>query len=298
MGLMFLENWEPAAPPDDPRWGFSIAGRPAVPALTAAIEQHSGIAYPGLHLAQPDAPGQVYTGTWRFAPEFGADISKTGDLASLRFWGTDVGMVVRRADYRARLYITIDGKGANALPNDTVGTALVLTSPSETDDYRSLETVARNLAPGRHDLFLDAWRGWDQWAVNAYSVAYHPPATAYRLTQVALFLAFVSALVLAVRSGREAEWGRFGQAVQHFTGRLKQGTQLLLTGAAALLVTATGWLTWGSEADGLYRRLGDVGQLALTGAAASLFYVTGGSTGPHGTCPAPPRPSDHGAWRR
>lgn len=274
MGLMFLENWEPAAPAYDPVWGFSIAGRPVTDALATVIEQHNGIAYPGYHLAQPDAPGQVYTGTWRFSPEFGADISKTGDLASLRFWGTDVGMVVRRADYRARLYITIDGKGANALPNDTVGTALVLTSPSETDDYRSLETVARNLAPGRHDLFLDAWRGWDQWAVNAYSVAYHPPATAYRLTQVALFLAFVSALVLAVRSGREAEWGRFGQAVQHFTGRLKQGTQLLLTGAAALLVTATGWLTWGSEADGLYRRLGDVGQLALTGAAASLFYVT------------------------
>ena len=35
MGLMFLENWEPVAGDDDPRWGFSIAGRPTEEAIQA-----------------------------------------------------------------------------------------------------------------------------------------------------------------------------------------------------------------------------------------------------------------------
>ncbi len=47
-----------------------------------------------------------------------------------------------------------------------------------------------------------------------------------------------------------------------------------MTAAAAALVSLTGWLTWGEQLAGIYRRLGDGGQLALTAAAASLFYVT------------------------
>ena len=49
---------------------------------------------------------------------------------------------------------------------------------------------------------------------------------------------------------------------------------MLLTAGAAALVALTGWLTWGSDALGIYRRLGDAGQLAATAAAAAVFYVT------------------------
>ncbi|MCA9922183.1 MAG: hypothetical protein KC421_07420, partial [Anaerolineales bacterium] len=42
----------------------------------------------------------------------------------------------------------------------------------------------------------------------------------------------------------------------------------------AAIVAFTGWLTWGEQAAGIYRRLGDGGQMALTAAAASIFYVT------------------------
>ena len=59
------------------------------------------------------------------------------------FWGTDVALRVRRADYRARFYATIDGQPANALPRDENGAALVLTAPDPAEDYLSDEWLAR-----------------------------------------------------------------------------------------------------------------------------------------------------------
>ncbi len=56
--------------------------------------------------------------------------------------------------------------------------------------------------------------------------------------------------------------------------RLSDRAQLLLVGALAVVAGLTGWLTWGPDALGIYRRLGDLGQLAATGGAAALFYVT------------------------
>ena len=274
MGYLFLENWEPDAPPDDPRWGFSIAGRATAQAIQDTITSQPNLAFPGYHLAQAGAPGQVYTGTWRFSPEFGADISQTGDRASLHFWGTDVALRVRRADYRARLYITIDGQPANALPNDQQGTALVLTSPDRAANYLSTELVARNLPPGEHLLTLEAWRGWDQWALNGFQVAYQPPAGAYHLSLAALALVGLAALLMAWHTARQVDWGALGRAVARQTDRLGDGMQLAITALAAAIVTLAGWLTWGAQADGLYRRLGDTGQLALTAGAAALFYVT------------------------
>jgi hypothetical protein len=177
MGVMFLENWEPDVPPSDPRWGFSIAGRETAAAIEAYLSARPpNVADPGFHLAGADDPAQVYQGGWRFSPQFGADISETGDRVDFTFWGTDVGLQVRRADFRARLYITVDGEPANALPVDENGSVLVLTSADTTEDYLAIEPVARNLSPGVHTVSVVASRGWDQWALNGFSVGYHPAA--------------------------------------------------------------------------------------------------------------------------
>jgi len=90
MGLMFLENWT-AAPAgtaaDDPRWGFSIAGRPAAEALAGyQAGQLPSVAAPGFHLARSDDPAQVYSGAWAFSPQFGADIGQSGDRVTFTFW--------------------------------------------------------------------------------------------------------------------------------------------------------------------------------------------------------------------
>jgi hypothetical protein len=276
MGLMFLENWQPGTHEADPRWGFSIAGRETAVALQQTIAQwDETVAYPGFHLARPDDPAQQFRGNWRFSPEFGADISQSEppDSVTFTFWGSDVGLRVRRADFRARLHITIDGQPANALPRDEHGSTLILTSADPNEDYISLEWVARDLEPGVHTMTIVADRGWDQWALNGFSVAYRPPDASYRWGMAGLAVTAVLALLLSFYSARRADWGPLGRGLRRGYGRFSDQTQLLLTALAGAIVTLTGWLTWGSEAAGLYRRLGDAGQLALTAATASIFYV-------------------------
>ena len=276
MGYMFLENWQPNAPSDDPRWGFSIAGRPAQETVASTVmEMKEEIAYPGFHLAQEGNTGQSYQGEWRFSPTFGADIPQDADVgaanatATFRFWGTDVGLRVRHADFRARIYAAVDGKPANALPKDENGPALVLTAADSAEDYLETEVVARNLEPGIHTLRLVAHRGWDQWALNGYSVAYHPPAATYSISVVGLLALATVALLLAARNAVAAR-----PAMSQLSRDAGERLQPALTIVVAAIVALSGWLTWGEQAAGIYRRLGDGGQLALTAAAASIFYFT------------------------
>ena len=280
MGLMFLENWEPDAPPDDPRWGFSIAGRETAVALTAYLAAIDPVvAYPGFHLANPDDPAQVYSGDWRFSPFYGADISQNApgappDEVTFTFWGTDIGLRVRRADFRARLYAAVDGEPANALPRDENGAMLILTSPDPGEDFISIEPLARNLPVGKHTLRLVAARGWDQWALNGFSVGYKPPTTTTFGGMTALAFTMLFAFGAAILFGRRAEWGVFGQRAHTAYSRWSDWTQVGITAVSAALVALTGWLTWGEQVAGMYRRLGNGGQLALTAAAAAIFYVT------------------------
>jgi O-antigen ligase len=273
MGLMFLENYEPLSQPTDPQWGFSIAGRPASRYLTERSPTED-VLYPGSSLADQESPSQAYQGLWRFSPEFGADVGESGDTASLRFWGTDVGLDVRRADYHARFYVTVDGEPANLLPDDGTGASLVLNSPVPGEDHISTEPVAANLDIGEHTLAITATRGSDQWALKGFTVGYTPPADDYRMWMVVLGLAGLVCLALAVFSARQVDWRESSIRVNNLMGKMSERQQLVVTAFSALLVLASGWLTWGEQAAGIYRRLGDPGQLAVTAAMALVFYIT------------------------
>jgi len=272
MGSMFLENWEPMKPVDHPGWGFSIAHRPVLAAIrdAASIED---IAFPGFHLANEQDPPQNYQGSWRFSPEFGADIGDSGDSVEFRFWGTDIGLRVRRADFHSRFYALVDGEPANSLPRDDRGATLVLNSPDPSDDYLAIENIATNLEAGEHTLSLVAHRGSDQWALNGFAVNYHPPDTWYWISVILLSLLLLITLFLMVLSGRKADWGRVGTAISAKYKRLGYHQQIALTSFGAGLAALAGWLTWGEQTAGLYRRLGDMGQLTLTAVTAGLFYV-------------------------
>lgn len=273
MGLMFLEAWQPDVAADNPRLGFTVAGRPLEEALSAELPPPD-LAYPGFHPANEEGVGQEYGGEWRFSPQYGADVGQTGDSVTLRFWGTAAGLRVRRADYRARFYVTVDGDPANALPDDGEGTALVLTSPAPDDEFLSIETVVEGLEPGRHTLSVVAHRGWDQWALNGFSVDYRPDDTVYRLSTVGLALLAALFFLAAVNDVRHLPREVLDRPLRDFFGTLSERSRLLLTALMAGIVGLSGWLTWGEQAAGIYRRLGDVGQLALTAVAASIFYVT------------------------
>lgn len=280
MGVMFLENWEPppGAEPNDPRWGFSVANRPIVDTLQAA-RPDPAVAGPGFHLASAHDSAQTWQGEWRFSAEFGADSSeKTGDQprdrVTFRFDGTDLGLRVRRADYRARFYVTVDGQPANQLPRDENGAALVLDAPDPADDYISIEPVASGLPPGEHIAVISAERGWGQWALNGFSVADWPPDP---LTEIGIPLlggVAVAGAVVAVAIAARTPWGEpFAQWRTRFRARSDR-VQLALVGLLAAVVAATGWLTWGQQAAGAYRRLGDGAQLGAVVATGVLFYVT------------------------
>lgn len=281
LGVAFLENWQPDAPADNPKWGFSVSGTETAAALqTYLAEQNTAVAQPGFHLAQSDEPAQVYEGSWEFSPEFGADIGQQpddvllGDKITFTFYGTDLGLRVRRANFRARFYITIDGQPANALPRDENGTMLILTSAVKNDDFIATEWVARDLSPGSHTADIVASRGWDQWALNGFSVGYRPPDGWYRWGMWLLAGTAVLSLILAMRIGRQAEWPGWFRRQRHRFTALDTSWQLGLTAVTAGLVLLAGWFTWAEQMGGLYRRLGDGSQLALTAAIASIYYVT------------------------
>ncbi|HET7377619.1 MAG TPA: beta-galactosidase, partial [Anaerolineae bacterium] len=92
LGVMSIENWEPAAAKDDPHWGFSIKGKNIAGVLTlqeglgfyaAAVQERPGSS---IYLPNPNA---TFTGNWRFS-ELGADWSATGDQVAFRFTGTSL----------------------------------------------------------------------------------------------------------------------------------------------------------------------------------------------------------------
>ena len=122
-------------------------------------------AWPGVYPA--DHPSAHYEGDWRVTPS-GADIGGSGDRLTIPFRGTRLDLTVRRGDYRAFLFVTVDGKSANALPRDAEGrTYVVLYDPLQ---QVASVTLVRDLQDGPHLLELVAERGWGQWAIVGWSV--------------------------------------------------------------------------------------------------------------------------------
>ncbi len=275
MGVMFLENWEPNASADDPAWGFSIANRD-VRNVTFRNE------YPatGFHFAEADGTGQMWMGDWEFSPQFGADSSEkyvengdVRDTMTFTFWGTDVGLRVRRADFRARFYVTVDGEPANARPTDEHSTTVVLDSPNPNEDYITTELVATGLSQDVHTLALTAHRGWDQFALQGFSVGYRPPIENEWMKPVFWGIIIVGMLGSAwsVRqSDFENSWKRWNGQFN----RLSHRVQLLIITIVAGSLTLIGFGLWGAPALAFFRRLGDVPQAALLMGTATAFYIT------------------------
>ncbi|MCZ7668089.1 MAG: hypothetical protein M5U34_13290 [Chloroflexi bacterium] len=187
------------------------------------------------------------------------------------FWGTEAGLRVRRANFRARLNVLVDGQPANALPPDENGAALVLTAPDENEDFLTIVPVATNLAPGIHTLEITANRGWNQWALNGFSVRYAPSSPMWLMRLLAATAVF--AFILAIYTATQAQWGVWLREKTEWYDGLSGKVQVGITAVTAAIVALTGWLTWGAEAASLYRRLSDGGQIALTAGAAAIFYA-------------------------
>jgi O-antigen ligase len=283
-GPMALENFQPDpeppglnpfghSPEQDARWGFALvdsAGqpRPVLDAIRLAAQQADG-APPGNH--RPDLAQARYEGDWEFS-ELGADIPQTGPARiTLDFVGTDLAVRVRRADYRAYLYVSIDGQPSASLPRDSRGAYLVLTAPDLMPHVDTL-TIAQGLPYGRHTAVIEAERGWDQWAIVGYSVGRSlDNSLFYSGLGLAGLLVVVFGLS-AIRNARRADMERIWAGLSlRFDGLTSTARAAIASMTAGLLWLAA-WLTWGGELSNVARRLGD----SLGGPGVVAAFVTAG----------------------
>jgi len=285
MGGMCLAHFQPdpdaaalpsGTPNADGHWGFAAVGpdgtpRPVFRAL-AALASAPPTNYPGAYT--PLSGTAEWEGQWEFS-DLGADPSQAGgERVTIPFWGTDFGLRVRRGHYRGYLYVSVDGQAAGELPRDEEGRAyLVLTSPDYEPQVVTIP-VAADLPPGHHTAVVVTERGWDQWPLAGWSVAYHPDDTAYRWSLTGLAAVVLAALAGAVVTGRRMRWAALARVVSGAWGRLSEGLQLLVTGVTTGLLCLSAWMTWGTEAGSAFRRLGDGVGIAATLAAAGLFYYS------------------------
>ncbi len=195
-GPMLWAAWSPA----DPHGQYALvdAGDRPGPAYQALRAQAMApiVAWPGVYPA--DHPSGRYEGDWRVTP-WGADIGGSGDRLAISFHGTRLDLTVHRGDYRAFLFVAVDGQPANALPRDEQGRAyVVLYDPLlETEAV----TLVRGLPDGDHLAEITAERGWGQWAIVGWRVWREAPRPVPWLP-ITLSLACAIVLALTVWGGR------------------------------------------------------------------------------------------------
>lgn len=276
-GVLIVENWEPNAPPGDPRWGFSIKDRLDVGGISNSTEigfQPAAVqSRPGSPDYAPN-PAATFSGEWRFG-ELGADWSASGDAASFSFRGTAVALRVRRAADRANLYVSVDGQPANALPRDEQGRAFLQLIPPDArfTDVRTIP-IATGLSDGEHRVDLVTERGWNQWSFIGWSVGREADRGALNAILAACLLLGVICAYSVVRNARRTRWREAGGGLAAAYARLSAGKQIALTAITAVIVYASAWLTWGVDLAAAYRRLGDGANLIATLATATIFYVS------------------------
>lgn len=121
--------------------------------------------------AHPASVGRVSQGLWRFSP-VAVDPDQPGSELVIPFEGRAVAVEVQRGFYWATLTAWIDDQPAPLLPRDAQGAAYL--SLHDPDNGVVVAPLARDLAPGRHELRLQASAGWGQWLLRRVVVDDQP----------------------------------------------------------------------------------------------------------------------------
>jgi O-antigen ligase len=242
LGPLFWPAVCPQLASDDPWRGFALcaedgSAKPVANALAVAAKP-PGVLPPGDHAV--DHPALRYDPGWRVTSA-AADPGADGDALTYDFVGTETALRVQGGPYWAYYLVTVDGQPANALPRDESGVSYaVLYDPLGEE---RLIPLAEDLAPGRHQVRVEARGGWGQWALRGIRVA-DGAAGASRLPHwqrllLAAALVVVICLILArPELKRGARW---------LAARLYAPVQLpdaAWWGAAALLAFVLGLSRW------------------------------------------------------
>lgn len=273
---LILQHWDPDAPADDPIQGFAVA--PVIDdwLRLGALWESSGL-ISGLYPVRNAYT--EYSDNWRFS-ELGVDAIIPGaetatvedeNRIRVTFYGTEIALPVRRDDYAAYLYVTVDGAPANALPTDRAGEAyLILTSPDRQPEY-GLITLADDLPLGVHtvEIVHRPYHGDDRWPIGGYAVATAPDLASYRQALIAAGVVGVIGVLTVVYASFRLPWRRVRSPSSDW---MKRAVEWVIALAASLLVLVGALLTWDDALHSLLRR--DPPALVLTILTAGLASLS------------------------
>ena len=310
LGAMFIDGLQPRPREReselDARWGFALldqrgkprpvfdaivaAGRDAAHATRAGLFADCRLpqsvaralrlenlltALPEIESSQPDcrAPNAAATFTdgWRFE-QLGADIPERPDAkVSVRFNGEAFALIVRRGNYRAYTYVTIDGQPANLLPHEPRGAYLIMTAPALAPQIETI-AVASGLGPGEHVAEISVDRGWNQWALIGWSArAAAPDARVAASQRVLPVLLLLSAVLFGVTTWR-ARWRAWLRERWTRKGKPGQPLPLWRTVAAGLLLWLTSSLAWAQDAAQAWHSLGLPVHVTVSGLVSGVLF--------------------------
>ncbi len=257
LGAMFLQHWQPAAPPSSAQWGFALLDQKGAPtALLEAIQAYPfpQVAQNGLFHAR--SAHARYSGVWQFS-ELGADIGwlpVTDSQLEFDFYGSDLSLLLREDEYLAFLYPEVDGAPANATQTDASGNAYIFLRSNSRQPELNLVPVARELPLARHTLSAAADQGWDRWALAGYAVSSGNLAAPYN-RQIALgsLSALLSALVLLFALAA-APWAEWLPPLARLLTTLRSLTHLLATAVTSVFMLLAMLWTWDSPRASLLQR--------------------------------------------
>jgi O-antigen ligase len=276
-GPMFLESSVNDSD-DDPHSGFALD----VVSVVKRQTSNDIFVSPGVYGANTLTAYAIFGGDWEFS-ELGADIPQDGPATiTLNFVGTQLAVTVRRADYRAYLYVTIDGQPANALPKAANGDAYVILNSPDLQPHIDTITLASGLAPGPHTALIRADRGWDQWAIVSFSIGENVarPDVHWPLAIVIIVgLASLGGAIYSLgqlrsppRSNHTAS--NLQSPISNLYARLGDLGQTLLTALVSAVLWASAWLTWGEKFANEFRKYGDTAPFIITALTAGIFYYS------------------------
>ena len=163
-------------------------GPPTVPAPgQSAAPLTSGVA------AAMTSPGLRYGPGWKVT-ELGADPREPADpfadpagVVEFPYTGRELALLLAPGDYRAYLYVTVDGQPANLLPaiagnldslGQSAGYKPLFAPEADTADGGRWVPVHRSAAPGQpKQVRLEIWRGWGQTPLRGVGIDIVPAPT-------------------------------------------------------------------------------------------------------------------------
>lgn len=278
---MIIQHWQPAAPLDDPIWGFSLldpSGQPR--SIYGTLQQHLE-SHPSQHYATNGIyPAQnaytTYHGAWTFSA-LGADIGWLQDSqAQFHFSGTDIALITRESDANANLFVSIDGQPANALPQDAGGNAyLLLRSDTGQTKIRTIR-VGANLEDEAHMLTISADETVPdetqlRWPLVGFAVSSGDLRAPYtQQIRIAQIIAMISTIAVGFAAAR-INWRIPSVLITRLTSQFNSLWQNIITAVTTIAMMLGMLVTWNEGVPQVFRR--DSVQIVLSLATAGLLYI-------------------------